>query len=178
MSASPRRGDRDSDFLFWLPTGLWHIVGRELTDSRKRTRSASPRQGVQVWVLVWGSACADVMKCIFFILVTGVLGFLSCRGRRPRRPEDTFFLLSRLLSDPKRGKKSFKRAFLPLKKLLPRARVSRTSHAWQVCAAKGKAKVNSFATLRGFNYTTRANIAHEEAEQIRARIACTPAEKR
>ena len=26
--------------------------------------------------------------------------------------------------------------------------------------------------------TTRANIAHEEAEQIRARIVCTPAEKR
>ena len=25
--------------------------------------------------------------------------------------------------------------------------------------------------------TTRANIAHEEAEQIRARIICTPAEK-
>ena len=47
-----------------------------------------------------------------------------------------------------------------------------------MCAAKGKAKVNSFATLRGFNYTTRANIAHEEAEQIRARIACTPAEKK
>ena len=26
--------------------------------------------------------------------------------------------------------------------------------------------------------TTRANIAHEIAEQIRARIVCTPAEKR
>ena len=26
--------------------------------------------------------------------------------------------------------------------------------------------------------TTRANIAHEEAEQIRARVVCTPAEKR
>ena len=26
--------------------------------------------------------------------------------------------------------------------------------------------------------TTRANISHEEAEQIRARIVCTPAEKR
>ena len=50
------------------------------------------------------------------------------------------------------------------------------SSAWQVRAAKGKAKVNSFATLRGFNYTTRANISHEIAEQIRARIVCTPAE--
>ena len=26
--------------------------------------------------------------------------------------------------------------------------------------------------------TTRANISHEKAEQIRARIVCTPAEKR
>ena len=28
------------------------------------------------------------------------------------------------------------------------------------------------------NTTTRASIAHEKAEQIRARIVCTPAEKR
>ena len=42
-------------------------------------------------------------------------------------------------------------------------------------AAKDKAKIGGFAALRGFNYTTRANIAHEKAEQIRARIACTPA---
>ena len=74
--------------------------------------------------------------------------------------------------------KSFKRAFLPLKNLLPRARVSRASHAWQVRAAKDKVKIGDFAALRGFNYTTRANIAHEKAEQIRARIACTPAEKK
>ena len=69
-------------------------------------------------------------------------------------------------------------SFPPLKKHPPRARVSRASHAWQVRAAKDIAKVGSFAALRGFNHTTRANIAHEEAEQIRARIACTPAEKR
>ena len=81
-----------------------------------------------------------------------------------------------LLYDQK-YQKSFKRAFLPLKKHLPRARVSRASHAWQVRAAKDKAKIGGFAALRGFNYTTRANIAHEKAEQIRARIACTPAEK-
>ena len=40
------------------------------------------------------------------------------------------------------------------------------------------AQVGGFAALHGFSYTTRANISHEEAEQIRARIACTPAEKR
>ena len=44
-------------------------------------------------------------------------------------------------------------------------------------AAKDIAKVGSFAALRGFNHTTRANISHEKAEQIRARIVCTPAEK-
>ena len=41
--------------------------------------------------------------------------------------------------------KSFKRAFLPLKKLLPRARVSRASHAWRVRAAQNKAKAGDFA---------------------------------
>ena len=51
------------------------------------------------------------------------------------------------------------------------------SSAWRVRAAKDKVKVGSFATLRDFSYTTRANIAHERAEQIRARIACTPAYK-
>ena len=57
-----------------------------------------------------------------------------------------------------------------------RARVSRASHAWRVRAAKDKVKIGDFAALGGFNYTTRANISHEKAEQIRARIACTPAE--
>ena len=51
------------------------------------------------------------------------------------------------------------------------------SNAWRVCAAKNKEKVGGFAALRDFNYTTRANISHEKAEQIRARIVCTPAYK-
>ena len=59
-----------------------------------------------------------------------------------------------------------------------RARVSRASRAWQVRAAKDRAKVGGFAALHGFSYTTRANIAHEIAEQIRARIVCTPTGKR
>ena len=50
------------------------------------------------------------------------------------------------------------------------------SSAWRVRAANGKAKVGSLFTLHIFIYTTRANISHEEAEQIRARIVCTPAE--
>ena len=49
------------------------------------------------------------------------------------------------------------------------------SSAWRVSAAKDRAKVGGFAALYGFSYTTRANIAHERAEQIRARITCTPA---
>ena len=52
------------------------------------------------------------------------------------------------------------------------------SSAWRVRAARGRAKIGGFATLRGFNHTTRANISHEKSEQIRARIVCTPAEKR
>ena len=51
------------------------------------------------------------------------------------------------------------------------------SSAWQVRAAKDIVKVGGFAALHSFIYTTRANIAHEEAEQIRARIVCTPAYK-
>ena len=49
------------------------------------------------------------------------------------------------------------------------------SSAWRVRAANSKVKIGSFATLRNLNYTTRANISHERAEQIRARIVCTPA---
>ena len=82
-----------------------------------------------------------------------------------------------LLRDQK-YQKSFKRIFHPLKNLLPRARVSRASHAWRVSAARQKNKSGDFAAPHDFSYTTRANIAHEKAEQIRARIVRTPAEKR
>ena len=40
---------------------------------------------------------------------------------------------------------------------------------------KGQSENRWFCALRNFIYTTRANIAHEEVEQIRARIVCTPA---
>ena len=68
----------------------------------------------------------------------GVFGVILKRSIK-----DTFSLIV-LLYDQK-YQKSFKRAFLPLKNLLPRARVSRASHAWQVRAANGKAKVGGFA---------------------------------
>ena len=57
----------------------------------------------------------------------------------------------------------------------PRARVSRTSHAWQVRAANIKKLKSVVLRSPQLHATTRANIAHEKAEQIRARIVCTPA---
>ena len=63
-----------------------------------------------------------------------------------------------------------------LKNTVRRARFSRASRAWQARAAQDKVKTDSFTALRGFGYTTRANISHEKAEQIRARIVRTPAE--
>ena len=54
------------------------------------------------------------------------------------------FSLVVLLNDQK-YQKSFKRAFLPLKNLLPRARVSRASRAWQVRAAKDREEIGSVA---------------------------------
>ena len=91
-----------------------------------------------------------------------------------KKHEETFCFI--VLFNDEKYQKSFKRAFLPLKNLLPRARVSRASHAWQVRAAKDRAKIGSFTAPHNFCYTTRANISHEKAEQIRARIVCTPAE--
>ena len=43
--------------------------------------------------------------------------------------------------------------------------------------ANGKAEVGSSVPPHNLTYTTRANISHEKAEQIRARIVCTPAER-
>ena len=60
--------------------------------------------------------------------------------------KDTFSFIV-LLRDQK-YQKSFKRIFHPLKNLLPRARVSRASHAWRVSAAKDRAKVGSFIAPR------------------------------
>ena len=49
--------------------------------------------------------------------------------------ESFFFKRKGVLFREEKYQKSFKRAFLPLKKLLPRARVSRASLAWRVRAA-------------------------------------------
>ena len=75
------------------------------------------------------------------ILMWGVFGVILKRSIK-----DTFSLIV-LLYDQK-YQKSFKRAFHPLKKHPPRARVSRASHAWQVRAIKGKVKIGGFAVLR------------------------------
>ena len=66
-----KRPRADSDSL-QCHVGLQR-TSRELTDSRKRTRSASPRQGVQIWVLKLGSLCAEGMEIYFlFCLLTGL----------------------------------------------------------------------------------------------------------
>ncbi len=72
--------------------------------------------------------------------------------------------------------KSQQRECSPLFANSPRVHelVARSS-AWRVRAINNETKVGSFITLHNCNYITRANIAHEEAEQIRARIVCTPA---
>ena len=55
-----KRSSADSDLLL-CHVGLWQ-TSRELTDSRKRTRSASPRQGGRFLVLIPESPCADEIK--------------------------------------------------------------------------------------------------------------------
>ena len=88
--------------------------------------------------------------------------------------KETFFLIA-LLSDQKRGKShvrglsSLLHISLRVHELVARAMRGKRG------AANDRAKVGGFAALRGFNHTTRANISHEKAEQIRARIVCTPA---
>ena len=114
---------------------------------------------------------------LYLVGVGAVDALLLSRGEHcslAKNHKDTFSFI--VLFNDEKYQKSFKRAFLPLKNLLPRARVCRTSHAWRVRAARDRVKVGSFAALRNLDYTTRANISHEIAEQIRARIACTPAE--
>ena len=79
-----------------------------------------------------------------------------------------------LLHDQKYQKSARRTRAVLLPNLVRRARVSRASHAWQVRAAKDGAKVGDFAAFRNLNHTTRANISHEKAEQIRARKPARP----
>ena len=71
--------------------------------------------------------------------------------------------------------KSHLRGFSILLKIFFRVHelVARSS-SWQVRAAKDIVKVGGFAALHSFIYTTRANISHEKAEQIRARKPARP----
>ena len=93
-----------------------------------------------------------------------------------RKNHKATFLLLALLSDEKRGK-SHLRGFSILLKITFRVHELVARAMRDKCVRQGSmAKIGGFAALRGFSYTTRANISHEEAEQIRARIVCTPAE--
>ena len=95
----------------------------------------------------------------------------------PAKNHKETFLLIALLNDQKRGK-SHQRELSPL------FEISHRVHELVARAMRGKCvrqeikvKVGSFAALRNLRHTTRANISHEIAEQIRARIVCTPAYK-
>ena len=80
-----------------------------------------------------------------------------------------------LLSDQKRGK-SHLRGFSILLKIFFRVHELVAQAMRGECVrANGKAEVGSSVPPHNLTYTTRANISHERAEQIRARIACTPA---
>ena len=55
-----------------------------------------------------------------------------------------------------------------------------TSYSQEVVRGKcvrhrNNVKIGGFVAPHDFSHTTRANISHERTEQIRARIACTPA---
>ncbi len=116
--------------------------------SRRAPQSAKSLFGAFLFDSFFFCACIckrkSGMEQIFFVLAVDYTWFLSCRGRRLRRPakrhKETFFIV--LFTDEK-YQKSAKRAFPSLCKLTPRARVSRTSHAWQVRAANGKAEVDN-----------------------------------
>ena len=122
--------------------------------------------------------CADGIKYIFFAFSIGYTWALACRGRRRRRPakilKETFLLSYFCMT---KSTKSHQRERSPLFENSSRVHelVARSS-AWQARAAKGQSENRRFCALRNLNHTTRANIAHEKAEQIRARIVCTPAE--
>ena len=92
-----------------------------------------------------------------------------------KKHEETFCFI--VLFNDEKYQKSFKRAFLPLKNLLPRARVSRESHAWRVRAANGKTKVGGFALLSTSHYhacehITRKSRADSCTHCLHARYKC------
>ena len=88
----------------------------------------------------------------------------------PAKKHKETFPLSRFLVTKSAAKVSKEDSRRPPYNHRRRARVSRASRAWQVSAARSRAEVSSFAIPHDFGYTTRANISHEKAEQIRARI--------
>ena len=131
--------------------------------------------------------CADRVETYLLFRSLALLGFLSCRGRRLDDP-----LLSRgeHCSPAKNHKITFPLSYFCMTKSTKshqRERSPLFENSFRVhelvaramrgkCARHGsRAKVGGFAILHSFSHTTRANISHEKTEQIRARIACTPA---
>ena len=117
------------------------------------------------------------MKNIFFAFSVGYTLGLYRRAAACCRRRDIkiLFFFSRFSLTKSAAKVSKEDSRRPPSEPPRRARVSRASHAWRVRAARGKGKIGSFTAPHDFSHTTRANISHEKAEQIRARIVCTPA---
>ena len=108
------------------------------------------------------------MEQIFFVLAVGGAWVLTFYFR-------VTFLLSYFCVT--KSTKSQQRELSPLFANLPRVHESVARAVRGECVRHMvKRKSIAFAALRNLNHTTRANISHEEAEQIRARIVCTPAE--
>ena len=74
--------------------------------------------------------------------------------------------------------KSHQRECSSLFEISPRVHESVARAVRGECVRHGsRTKVGGFAVLRDCILPARANISHEIAEQIRARIVCTPAER-
>ena len=158
-------------------------VCRRRRDGGTRSSCRAPQSAKAyfgVFFLIAFSFAPDFAKekanedLIFPLAVDGTWGHGRGEHRSPAKKHKETFLLSYFCVT--KSTKSHLRGFSILLKIFFRVHelVARSS-AWQVRAAKDIVKVGGFAALHSFIYTTRANISHEEVEQIRARIVCTPA---
>ena len=101
---------------------------------------------VEFRVRVWGSLCVDGVKVPFFTLSVGYAWILHGRGDQWSPAmiyKDTSLLSYFSLT---KSTKSQQGGLTPssLQTSVRRARVSRASHAWRVCAAKGQGESRWF----------------------------------
>ena len=143
-------------------------------------RARKPNFGV--FFLIAFSFAPDFAKekangdLIFPLAVDGTWGHGRGEHRSPAKKHKETFLLSYFCVT--KSTKSHQRERSPLFENSSRVHelVARAMRG-KCMRQRGKGKIGSFTALRNLNYTTRANISHEIAEQIRARIVSTPAYK-